>query len=119
MKRPTEDFLQQQIYQFFQNTYCLKHHTPRGLIFSVPNGGTRNIREAMTMKATGLLSGVSDLIVFLPNGKMLFVELKLQNGRQSDNQKDFEKRVDDLGYPYHIIRSLEQFKELINVELSK
>lgn len=115
----TEDKLQQDIYMWYNNTYCLKHHNPRGLIFSVPNGGTRNIREAMTMKATGLLSGVSDLIVVLPNGKLLFVELKLQKGRQSETQKDFEIRVCNLGFEYHIIRSLEQFKELVNVQLSK
>jgi hypothetical protein len=85
----------------------------RGMIFSIPNGGTRHIMEAMTLKATGLLKGASDLIVILPNKKLIFVELKMPKGVQSIEQKDFESRVILLGFEYHIIRSLEEFKGLI------
>jgi len=109
----TESKLQQEIFQWFQNTYCLKHHDPRLCIFSVPNGGTRNKLEAITLKATGLLPGVSDLIVILP-GKVLFVELKTEIGIQSQVQKDFESRVTALGQSYYLIRSLPQFQQLIN-----
>ena len=113
MNTSSENNLQQQIYIWFNNTYCLKNHNPRALIFSIPNGGTRNVREAMTFKATGLLPGASDLIIILPNGKLLFVELKMLKGIQSNEQKDFECRVSSLGYEYYLIRSLEQFKLLI------
>jgi len=106
----TESKLQQEIYIWFQSNYCLKFHNPRGLIFSIPNGGTRNKLEAITMKATGLLAGASDLIVILPNGKLFFIELKTQTGTQSDKQKDFENRVCNLGFDYKIIRTLEEFK---------
>jgi hypothetical protein len=109
----TESKLQQEIFNFYQNNYCLKFHNPRGMIFSIPNGGTRNKLEAITMKATGLLAGASDLIVILPNGKLMFIELKTDTGKQSDKQIDFEKRVNDLGFEYRIIRSLEEFKQLI------
>ena len=112
MKTSSENNLQQKIYIWFNNTYCLKSHNPRALIFSIPNGGTRNVREAMTLKATGLLPGASDLIVILPSGKLLFIELKMFKGIQSNEQKDFECRVSSLGYEYHLIRSLEQFKQL-------
>lgn len=108
----TESSLQQQIYNFFHNTYCLKHHNPRCMIFAVPNGGTRNTMEAITLKATGLLAGVSDLIVVLPN-KLLFIEIKTQTGIQSQVQKEFEERITKLGFEYYLIRSLEQFKNLI------
>jgi len=108
----TESKLQQEIYQWFQNTYCLKHHEPRLCIFSVPNGGTRNKLEAITLKSTGLLPGVSDLIVILPN-KVLFIELKTETGIQSQVQKDFEERVAKLGQEYYLVQSLEQFKALI------
>jgi hypothetical protein len=86
----------------------------RGMIFSIPNGGTRNIMEAMTLKATGLLKGASDLIVILPNGKLMFVELKQPKGIQSIDQKDFENRVKILGFEYHIIKSLDEFIILIS-----
>lgn len=107
-----ENNLQAEIYKWFSNTYCLKSHNPRAIIFSIPNGGTRNIREAMTFKATGLLKGASDLVVIFPNGKLCFVELKTDKGVQSTEQKDFECRVSSLGFEYHLIRSLEDFKLL-------
>ena len=106
----TESKIQQQIVEYFNNTYCLKHHNPRGLIFSIPNGGTRNKLEAITLKATGLLAGVSDLIVILPNGKLIFVEIKTDTGKMSEKQIDFQQRVEALGFEYLLIRSLDEFK---------
>jgi hypothetical protein len=108
----SEDSLQQQIYVWFNNNYCLKTKKPQYCIFSVPNGKTRNIIEAKKLKATGLKAGVSDLIVLIPN-KCIFIELKTETGKQSDKQKEFEQIVTNLGFEYYIIKSLEQFKKLI------
>lgn len=109
-----ESKLQQEIFNWYQNNYCLKFHEPRGMIFSIPNGGTRNKLEAINMKATGLLAGASDLIVITPNGKLIFVELKTDTGKQSDKQIDFENRVKKLGFEYYLIRSIDEFKIIIN-----
>lgn len=108
----SEDKIQQQIFTWFNNHYCLEHHKPRFTIFSVPNGGTRNIKEAMKLKATGLKAGVSDLIVVMD--KVVFVEVKTENGTQSQKQKDFEKIVTDLGYKYWIVKSLKEFQLCIS-----
>lgn len=109
-----ENKIQSECYKWFNNTYCLKHHNPRGLMFSVPNelGGSNKI-QTMQMKAMGLTSGVSDTIVILPTGRLIFVEFKNSKGIQSGNQKEFQKRVEKLGYRYLLVRSLEQFKEEI------
>lgn len=106
----TEDQLQQQIIIWFKNEY--QTHG-KGLIFSVPNGGTRNMLEAKKLKQTGAMAGVSDLIVLLPS-KCLFIELKAEKGIQSDVQKVFEERIKSLSFDYFIIRSLEELKKLIN-----
>lgn len=68
------------------------------------------------MKSMGMVNGVSDTIVALPN-KTLFCEFKVQDGRQSDKQKEFQQIVTDLGHEYHVVRSLEQFKDIINENL--
>lgn len=109
----SEDKIQQDIFMWFNNNYCLKHHDPRCIIFSVPNGGTRNKMEAMKLKSTGMKAGVSDLIVILPN-KVLFVEVKTETGRQSDKQIEFEKTITDLGYSYILVRSLGEFKTVVS-----
>ena len=105
----TEDQLQQQIIIWFKNEYQMHG---KGLIFSVPNGGSRNLLEAKKLKQTGAMAGVSDLIVLLPS-KCIFIELKAEKGIQSDVQKAFEERVNNLSFDYFIIRSLEEFKKLI------
>ena len=111
MENLSEGKIQQQCYLWFNNTYCLKHHEPRLLMFSVPNEG-KNAIEQSRKKATGMLAGVSDTIVVLPN-KVLFIEFKDDKGRRSDKQNEFEERVNKLGFEYFVIRSLEEFKQLI------
>jgi len=113
-----EALIQSECVKWYTNTYCLKHHNPRGLIFSVPNElGKTNALQTMLAKATGLLSGVSDLVVIHPNkGQLFFVELKTATGVQSDAQIEFEERVNALGYEYKLIRSFDEFKLWINLQ---
>lgn len=113
MKEISEDFVQNQIWIWFTNNYCLPKHNPRSVIFSVPNGSKRDAREAKKLKDTGLLPGVSDLIV-IHNGQVLFVEVKKPSGgRQEPEQKDFQSRVEALGFKYYLVRSLDEFKLVI------
>ena len=107
-----ENNIQQSIVTYFNNTYCLKHHNPRSIIFSVPNGSNRSMQEAIMLKATGLLSGVSDLIL-IHNGRVVFIEVKQPTKKQQPSQIDFQNRVSNLGFEYQIIRSLEEFKNFI------
>lgn len=106
-----ESAIQQACYIWFNNSFCLKHHTPRLLMFSVPNEGT-SANEQMFKKAVGMLPGVSDTIIVVP-GKVIFCEFKDEKGRQRPNQIDFEERVKSLGFDYWIVRTLEDFKNKI------
>ena len=109
--KKSESKIQQEIVMWFNNNYCLKSHNPRCSIFSVPNEG-KNVKEQMYKRTLGMKSGVSDLIVLQPN-RCIFVEVKTEIGRQSDKQKDFQNLVENLGFEYWIIRSLEEFKQKI------
>lgn len=109
----SEDNLQSECFKYFHNSHCLRNNNPRLCMFSVPNGGTRNIIEAKKLKATGLIAGVADTIILFPNAFTLFVEFKTTTGVQSDKQKEFEATVNALGFRYTIIRSIDQFKQLI------
>lgn len=87
------------------------------LLFAVPNGGSRRIVEAQRLKAEGVLSGVSDLIFLAPSGKPLLIEMKTSAGRQSPEQKIWQKDVEDAGYTYVIARSLDEFIEIVKNHL--
>jgi hypothetical protein len=106
-----ESRIQQEIVQFYRNNFCLEHHTPRHAIFSVPNEG-KNAIEQMRKKSTGLMAGVSDLIVVQPD-RVLFVECKDDKGIQRPDQITFEQTVKAMGYQYHVVRSLAEFQAII------
>lgn len=105
----TEDQLQSDCFQWHWNTY--PHE--RGMLFHV-NQKARNKIEGNRMKAMGVVPGVSDLIYLRPLiiGP-LYIEMKSENGTQSDEQKRFERIVTEFGYTYVICRSLEHFIELV------
>jgi hypothetical protein len=107
----TENKTQQEILMFYRNNFCLKHHNPRHIIFSVPND-SKDAKEQMRKIATGLMAGVSDLIICKPN-EIIFCEVKTDVGRQSDKQKSFQEQVEALGFRYILVRSLEDFKTQI------
>lgn len=108
----SENIIQAEIFKWFNNNICLGNHDPQCIIFSCPNGATRNIREAVLLKATGVVSGVSDLIIVKQN-EIIFVEVKTETGKQSKEQKEFQKKVEKLGFKYLLVRSLEEFKQKI------
>jgi hypothetical protein len=111
MKSKSEDAIQQEIVMWYRNNYCLKKHDPRNLIFSVPND-SKDAKEQMRKIATGLFSGVSDLIM-IHFGNVYFIEVKTDVGRQSDKQKEFQTLVENQGFKYYLIKSLEKFKEIV------
>jgi len=127
---PSESRIQQEIVMWYRNTYCLEHHSPRCMIFSIPNEG-RGAASAQLIQ-TGLYPGVADLCVIhiyitdedpfsddedkLPHyevRKFIFIEVKTENGYQSRNQNKFEYHCKSMNIPYYIVRSLDEFKKII------
>lgn len=103
----SEERIQQEIVMHYRNNYCLLHHKPQCVIFSVPNEGKPELVR------TGLLAGVSDLII-LHGQKVIFLEVKTQKGVQSEKQKEFQRKVSVLGFEYKLVRSFEEYKDFIN-----
>lgn len=101
----TEAQIQQQIVQWYKNTYCLVHHSPRCMILSIPNEGKPELI------ATGLYPGAADLLV-VHYGAVVFVEVKNEGGVQKPAQKRFQAHCRCVGLSYHLVRSLEEFKNL-------
>lgn len=127
MKKESEVAIQQNIYEWANNTYCLTSHNPSLIIHSVPNGIGFNIpsivpkqfhaaiRKTIAMsidvlKKTGMVSGISDLIIHGVNGRCIMVEVKINDGKQSPNQIKIQNKVIALRGFYILVRSLEDFK---------
>jgi len=82
-------------------------------VFAVPNGGKRHISVAIKLKKEGVRAGVADLVVLQPLNQITFVEVKIEKGRQTESQKQFERQCKQLGFRYKICRSLHEFEEIV------
>ena len=107
MQDKTELRIQQDCYMWFHNHYPQY----RGAFFRIRNESTSGKQGAIG-KSTGIVKGVADSALMLPNGTTAYIEFKTETGIQSQNQKDWERLCSRLCQHYYIIRSLEQFQSL-------
>jgi len=106
-KFSNEDQMQAFCWQWAVNTYP----QVRGLLFAVPNQkGTKNIVEMMKLKAMGVVRGIPDLVLIRLTMPAIGLELKMENGVQSNEQKEIQK----IWPGYFVIRSFEQFEILFS-----
>jgi hypothetical protein len=87
-------------------------------LYAIPNGGTRNKREAGRLKLQGVKSGVSDLHLALPlNGKSgLWIEMKQpdrKKARVTPLQKEWIERMLLAGYEAHVCYGYQEAKQVI------
>lgn len=106
----TEDQLQAYCVKWFDEQYPQL----RGMLYSVPNGAhLSDKREANKLIATGLRRGPADLHLILSCGRIVFIEMKLPNGTQSNDQEKWQAKVEERGHTYVILRTFNEFKEFI------
>lgn len=69
-------------------------------LIAVPNGGARNKITGAKLKAEGVRAGCPDLFLAVPrNGSHgLFVEVKTETGRPTQQQKAMQAMLLDQGY---------------------
>ena len=92
--------------------FNLKHRKLKGRRCAGPNGGKRDALTGAKLKAEGVVAGVADLILLVPNRfyGALLVEMKTLTGRQSKSQKDWEQIITSEGdYKYVVCHSLDDF----------
>lgn len=112
-----EDDLQMQCVRWFRLQFPqlarLLHHSP--------NGGRRDAREGARFKKMGTQLGFPDLILLVASQDYhaLLIELKTRTGRQQESQKEYQRLIEEQGYKYLIVRTLEQFQQEVNTYLSE
>ena len=82
---------------------------------AIPNGEYRSPRTAGRLKAMGVQAGVADLHLTLPYGGLCaWIELKSDKGRQSPEQRAFEKSELEAGARYALCRSLDDVERTLH-----
>ena len=102
-------------YQYPQYAMLLTHPINEG------SGHTAKDRLRQGIhKAEGAVAGTADLLFFMPaifddiTFHGLAIEMKEEKGRQSQEQKNFQKMIEAAGWRYVISRSEEDFQKLMN-----
>lgn len=112
-----EAMMQKECVRWFR----LQYPTLSPLLFAVPNGGSRDTREAAELKRQGVVAGVADIILLKSSkdGRFssLCLELKSRTGRQSMSQISWENHAKMHGNRYLVIRSVEEFIQAVNEHL--
>ena len=88
----------------------------RGRVFAINNNSANGIKGAMN-KAMGVVAGVADMCYLKPEGQTVWIEWKTESGRQSPEQVKFQQLCLSLGHEYHIVRSEQEFLNIINKTL--
>lgn len=91
-------------------------HPELGLLFAIPNGGSRHPAEAGHLKAQGVKSGVPDMFLPVSRGKYhgLFIELKrVKGGRASVAQEAWIQELRKQGYRADIVKGSDAAVHLI------
>ena len=87
------------------------------VLHAIPNGGKRNMPEAVRLKAEGVLAGMPDLhLPVARNGyNSLYIEIKTQTGRQTKRQKEVQEALEMHGNLVLVCRTAENgIKEILN-----
>lgn len=82
------------------------------MLYHIPNGGSRNKREAANLKRQGVRAGVPDLCLPVARGDYhgLYIELKYGKNTATKNQKEWLNRLQAQGYAVTICYGWEQAK---------
>ena len=97
--------IQAAAFQWAWNTYP----ATRRCLFHVPNGGSRNIKEGMQLKASGVVPGIPDM-VFVWKGRAYGFEFKTPVGVLSSAQREVHAIWNGQGIPVVVVRSVEEFQ---------
>lgn len=87
------------------------------LLYAIPNGSRRDAITGKLLKDEGVVRGVSDLNLDIPNHFYhgLRIEMKTPTGTQSKEQKEFQKEIESRGFKYVVCRSLNEFIKEITI----
>lgn len=106
IKPPLEKDIQRAIVQYLQtmenlgNLVFIRNNSFSGVV-ERKNGSRGFVKNNKP--------GAADLFVFLPKGRAIFLEVKrpMTKSKQKPEQVEFENKVKDLGFEYHVVRSVD------------
>lgn len=89
----------------------IKAVIPNSVVIAIPNGARRTSNGYATNAVAGLLPGAPDLVIALPEGKVLWIEVKAPKGRVSENQILVHGLLNAAGHNCIVVRSIDDVRQ--------
>lgn len=106
---PMEDAIQSTIIQLLH-----LRADPRTIYAHIPNGIPATARVGARFVRLGMLPGAADLLVITPDAVPHFIEIKSSRGYQSEPQKAFQARCQQIGVDYCLVRSTREAEAVLD-----
>jgi hypothetical protein len=97
--------------------FCHTYPTERPYLWMNYNNPPGAFQGAQ-LKSMGMLAGIADMTYLASGNYPYFLELKLPNGKQSQQQIEFAKNIELRGGIYAVVRSIEDFKFWVHVGMT-
>lgn len=97
--------------------FDLQYPTKRLQLFSIPNEGKRNEVNGARMKVMGRRKGAPDMVLLASAGRVVFFEFKSEKGKLSPEQKAFHETIRGWGGVVYIVKSFDDFCEIVSSEI--
>jgi hypothetical protein len=105
-----ESNLKNQVIDYLQilenGGYCYYERINSGELLVLNKDGTKRLVKLAR-------DGTSDAMCVI-YGRIIFIELKSYSGKQTQNQKEFQKKVESVGGIYWLINDFDNFLNKIN-----
>jgi hypothetical protein len=111
-RRRVEDSIHRSI------VHWLRAVLPAAEVLHVPNA-PRSAVAGARLKGLGLRAGAPDLLLMLPGGQGLWIEVKAPKGRLSPAQHAFADRCQALGWPVVVARSIDDVRSALDASQIK
>ncbi len=96
------------------NYLALLEHQGHLMFWRQNNGATYDAKRGMYRKpGIGQRNGVPDVMVIMSGGKLLGVECKAGDGKQSTAQVAFQRSMEQFGASYAVVYNLDDLKSAL------
>lgn len=101
--------------------FAIAQYPELKLLHHIPNGGSRDPREAANLKRQGVKSGVPDLFLPVPRRGFhgFYIEMKYGKNTPTENQKNWLSALKQQGYATAVCYSWEDASNLLIKYLNK
>lgn len=110
--------MKENIISKFVRDYLQYMENQKKLMFIRTNAGThfkmyKKNNAIKTYKISLAKKGFPDYVIFFPKTTTIFVETKSTNGKLSKDQKIVKEFLEQMGYQYYVIDSIDVFLNLM------